>query len=112
MLQEHLAPLQARIDAALERFLPSADSAPQRLHAAMRYAVLAPGKRIRPVLTHATGAALGADPALLDAPATAVELIHAYSLIHDDLPALAVKKHDDGRIWVGTPYGMHLIRDG
>ena len=57
-LDQRLAPLRARADAALDRFLPRADEAPRRLHEAMRYAVLAPGKRIRPVLTYATGAAL------------------------------------------------------
>ncbi|MEQ8234976.1 MAG: (2E,6E)-farnesyl diphosphate synthase [Gammaproteobacteria bacterium] len=98
MLQQRLAPLQARIDAALERFLPRAETAPERLHAAMRYAVLAPGKRIRPVLAYATGEALGVDLALLDAPAAAVELIHAYSLIHDDLPAM-----DDDDLRRGRP---------
>jgi len=98
MLQQRLSPLQARIDAALDRFLPAAGTAPGRLHAAMRYAVLAPGKRIRPVLAYATGEALGVDPALLDAPAAAVELIHAYSLIHDDLPAM-----DDDDLRRGRP---------
>ncbi len=98
MLQQRLSPLQARIDAALDRFLPAAGTAPERLHAAMRYAVLAPGKRIRPVLAYATGEALGADLALLDAPAAAVELIHAYSLIHDDLPAM-----DDDDLRRGRP---------
>ena len=98
MLQQRLSPLQARIDAALDRFLPAAGTAPERLHAAMRYAVLAPGKRIRPVLAYATGEALGVDLALLDAPAAAVELIHAYSLIHDDLPAM-----DDDDLRRGRP---------
>ena len=87
-LEQHLAPLKARADAALERFLPPASQPPTRLHEAMRYAVLAPGKRIRPVLTYATGQALGASLDLLDCGAVAVELIHAYSLIHDDLPAM------------------------
>lgn len=98
MLEEHLAPLQARTNAALESLLPAADRAPQRLHAAMRYAVLAPGKRIRPVLTYATGSALGAPDAALDGPAAAVEFIHAYSLIHDDLPAM-----DDDDLRRGRP---------
>ena len=98
MLQQRLSPLQARIDAALDRFLPAIGAAPERLHAAMRYAVLAPGKRIRPVLAYATGEALGVDLALLDAPAAAVELIHAYSLIHDDLPAM-----DDDDLRRGRP---------
>ena len=64
--------LQARANAALDALLPAADRAPVRLHEAMRYAVLAPGKRIRPVLTYATGAALGAADGVLDGPAAAV----------------------------------------
>ena len=97
-LEHHLAPLKARADAALERFLPHATEAPTRLHQAMRYAVLAPGKRIRPVLTYATGQALGVSLELLDCGAVAVELIHAYSLIHDDLPAM-----DDDDLRRGRP---------
>lgn len=77
-----------RIDDALERVLPSTKTAPERLHAAMRYSVLGGGKRIRPRLVYATGAMLGLDPAGLDACAVAVECIHAYSLVHDDLPAM------------------------
>jgi farnesyl diphosphate synthase len=78
----------ARLHAALDRALPAADAIPQRLHAAMRYAVLGDGKRMRPQLVYAAGVACGADEALLDAPAVAVELVHAYSLVHDDLPAM------------------------
>lgn len=98
MLQEHLAPLQSRADDALEQNLPAADTQPVRLHAAMRYAVLAPGKRIRPVLTYATGQALETALDVLDAPAASVEFIHAYSLIHDDLPAM-----DDDDLRRGRP---------
>ncbi|MDO9372233.1 MAG: (2E,6E)-farnesyl diphosphate synthase [Gammaproteobacteria bacterium] len=79
---------RACADAALDRCLPPATALPVQLHQAMRYAVLSGGKRIRPVLVYATGAALGTPPAQLDAPACAVELIHAYSLVHDDLPAM------------------------
>lgn len=79
---------QARLETALDELLPRASVPPQRLHEAMRYSVLGGGKRIRPLLTYATGEALGIDPALLDRPACAVEFIHAYSLIHDDLPAM------------------------
>jgi farnesyl diphosphate synthase len=78
----------ARVDATLDRLLPPADLAPQRLHAAMRYAALASGKRLRPLLVYASGEALGIAPEQLDHAAAAVELIHAYSLIHDDLPAM------------------------
>lgn len=97
-LQDRLNPLQSRANTCLERYLPAAELAPVRLHQAMRYAVLAPGKRIRPVLTYATGLALGAPLASLDAAAAAVELIHAYSLIHDDLPAM-----DDDDLRRGRP---------
>ena len=79
---------QARIQATLEELLPATQIEPARLHEAMRYGVLSGGKRIRPLLCYAAGEALGVSPALLDRPAAAVELIHAYSLIHDDLPAM------------------------
>jgi len=79
---------QARIQATLDQLLPAPQIEPARLHEAMRYSVLAGGKRIRPLLCYAAGEALGVSPALLDRPAAAVELIHAYSLIHDDLPAM------------------------
>jgi farnesyl diphosphate synthase len=97
-LEQRIAPLAARASDALDRFLPRADLAPTRLHEAMRYSVLAPGKRIRPVLTYATGQALGVSLDLLDPAAVAVELIHAYSLIHDDLPAM-----DDDDLRRGRP---------
>lgn len=80
--------LQARVEYALERVLPSAGMPPERLHEAMRYAVLGKGKRLRPLLVYSTGTALGVSKAILDAPASAVELIHAYSLVHDDLPSM------------------------
>ena len=87
-----------RIEQALEQRLPDAAIQPQRLHQAMRYAVQSGGKRIRPVLVYAAGAAVGVPPETLDAPACAVELIHAYSLIHDDLPAM-----DDDDLRRGKP---------
>ena len=77
-----------RLEDTLEQALPDAESAPQTLHAAMRYASLDGGKRLRACLVYMTGDALGADAELLDAPAAAVELIHAYSLVHDDLPCM------------------------
>jgi len=92
------AQCRARVEAALERHLPAADVAPVRLHRAMRYAALGPGKRIRPVLVYATGEAVGLPAAALDAPAAAVELFHAYSLVHDDLPAM-----DDDDLRRGRP---------
>ena len=79
---------QRRIEDVLDRALPRADALPVRLHEAMRYAVLGGGKRIRPLLAYAAGEFADADPAVVDAPAAAVELIHAYSLVHDDLPCM------------------------
>jgi geranylgeranyl diphosphate synthase type II len=77
-----------RVEHALARWLPATDIIPQRLHEAMRYATLDGGKRIRPVLVYAAGNALDVAPERLDGPACAIELIHAYSLVHDDLPAM------------------------
>ncbi|MEO0574924.1 MAG: farnesyl diphosphate synthase [Pseudomonadota bacterium] len=88
----------ARVDAALESKLPARSVVPHRLHEAMHYATLNGGKRIRPLLVYATGEVLGIDAALLDAPAVAVELIHAFSLVHDDLPAM-----DDDDLRRGRP---------
>jgi len=95
---ERLAPYQARAEEALQARLPGEDSAPARLHAAMRYAALGAGKRIRPVLCYLTGEAVAVAPGRLDGPAAAVEMIHAYSLVHDDLPAM-----DDDDLRRGRP---------
>lgn len=80
--------LQARSEAALDRWLPPTTLPPTTLHEAMRYSVLGGGKRVRPLLVYLAGEAVGAELEALDAPAVAVELIHAYSLVHDDLPAM------------------------
>jgi len=93
-----IAQFQQRVDNALEHWLPPASVNPMRLHQAMRYAVLAPGKRVRPILVYATAAALGVDLEKVDSAACAVEMIHAYSLIHDDLPAM-----DDDDLRRGRP---------
>ncbi len=87
-LREFLNLGQGRCQAALERSLPAADIHPTRLHSAMRYAALGAGKRIRPTLIYATARTIGLDPQVVDSAACAVELIHAYSLVHDDLPAM------------------------
>ncbi len=79
---------QQRSETALSARLPTSQQIPTRLHEAMRYSVLAGGKRIRPALMYATATILGLDEALVDGAACAVEIIHAYSLIHDDLPAM------------------------
>jgi farnesyl diphosphate synthase len=90
--------MQATAETALERFLPSADAAPQRLHQAMRYAALDGGKRVRPLLVFATGVMFDAPPAALARAAAAVEMIHAYSLVHDDMPCM-----DDDALRRGKP---------
>ncbi|MDH3645181.1 MAG: (2E,6E)-farnesyl diphosphate synthase [Gammaproteobacteria bacterium] len=87
-LREFLGKYRIRVDEALERWLPDSNLPPSRLHEAMRYITLGGGKRLRPVLVYATGCAAGLDEARLDGPACAVELIHTYSLVHDDLPAM------------------------
>jgi farnesyl diphosphate synthase len=97
-LTPELIALSVRADDALARFLPPDGQPPVELHRAMRYAVLGGGKRLRPLLVYATGVAFGAAPEALDAPAAAVEIIHAYSLVHDDLPAM-----DDDSLRRGRP---------
>jgi farnesyl diphosphate synthase len=97
-LGPRLLALTARADAALARVLPSQHQPPLELHRAMRYAVLGGGKRLRPLLVYAAGHALGVEGDELDTPACAVELIHAYSLVHDDLPAM-----DDDALRRGRP---------
>lgn len=89
---------QRRVLAALDLAVGTSDLAVARLQQAMRYSVLGGGKRLRPLLVYVTGEALGALPEQLDAPAVAVELIHSYSLIHDDLPAM-----DDDDLRRGQP---------
>jgi len=78
----------ARIEAALDHTLPAPEQSPSRLHAALRYAALGGGKRLRPQLVYAAGHLRDADETALDSAAVAVELIHAFSLVHDDLPAM------------------------
>lgn len=80
--------IQQRTEAALAKFLPAADSIPARLHDAMRYATLGGGKRVRPLLTFAAGQLTDAPLERLEVVACAVEMIHAYSLVHDDLPCM------------------------
>jgi farnesyl diphosphate synthase len=86
--QAWMGDIQARIESALGRLLPPAQTAPARLHQAMRYATLEGGKRVRPLLAFAAGEVAGAPPERLELAACAVELIHAYSLVHDDLPCM------------------------
>ncbi len=95
---ERLAGYQSRIEAVLDRWLPPADTEPNHLHGAIRYSVLGNGKRIRPLLVYASGEVFKAGADTLDGCACAVEMIHAYSLIHDDLPAM-----DDDDLRRGRP---------
>jgi farnesyl diphosphate synthase len=90
--------VQARMESALSRLLPPAHVAPARLHEAMRYAVLGGGKRVRPLLAFAAGEVSSAAPERLEIAAAAVEMIHAYSLVHDDLPCM-----DDDVLRRGKP---------
>jgi len=93
-----MASCQARLEQCLSRWLPAAGTHPETLHSAMRYAVLDGGKRIRPTLVYASGQAIGSAPELLDDPACDIEFMHAYSLVHDDLPAM-----DDDDLRRGKP---------
>ncbi len=97
-LKNYLSTCQERVEKALQKRLPSDHVLPLRLHESMRYSVLNGGKRMRPMLTYATGKVLGLSPDELDAIACAVECIHVYSLIHDDLPAM-----DDDDLRRGKP---------
>ena len=87
-LAAFLALERERVDEALDRLLPPADAWPSRLHESMRYAVFGGGKRVRPVLARAACRAAGGDPEAILEAACALEMVHTYSLIHDDLPAL------------------------
>jgi geranylgeranyl pyrophosphate synthase len=87
-MKPNLKHRQERINQVLDKYLPAPDLEPKRLHQAMRYSVLNGGKRIRPLLVYATGEIFGSDLDNLDIPACAIELVHSYSLIHDDLPAM------------------------
>jgi farnesyl diphosphate synthase len=93
-----VAACQARIEGVLDAALALADPGTPRLREAMRYSVLGAGKRLRPTLVYLTGESFGAPAARLDVPAAAVELIHVYSLVHDDLPAM-----DDDDLRRGRP---------
>ncbi len=97
-LKQQLEQYQQAVEQALDDWLPAKELKPTNLHSAMRYSVLSEGKRIRPVLAYAAGESLGIAIENLNGPACAVEMIHAYSLIHDDLPAM-----DDDDLRRGRP---------
>ena len=96
--ENRIAHYTERVAAKLDSVLPAATHSPQLLHDAMRYAVFNGGKRVRPLLVYAVGECLQVPEQVLDAPAAAIELIHAFSLVHDDLPAM-----DDDDLRRGKP---------
>jgi len=93
-----LTSYKSRVDHALSELLPQSDKENTQLNEAMRYAMTNGGKRVRPIVTYATGTALGIALETLDTPACALEMLHAYSLVHDDLPAM-----DDDDLRRGKP---------
>jgi geranylgeranyl diphosphate synthase, type II len=97
-LEAYLTERRAEVDAALERMLPPESAPPPTVHRAMRYSVLAGGKRLRPILAIAGAEAVGAAAATVMPTACALELIHTYSLIHDDLPAMDDDDYRRGRL--------------
>ncbi|HBK56562.1 MAG TPA: geranyl transferase [Xanthomonadales bacterium] len=103
--RERLDHWRNRVDAALLASLPDPSQEPTRLHRAMHHALLAGGKRLRPLLVYAAGHTCGATEDVLDAPAVAIELVHTYSLVHDDLPAM-----DDDDLRRGQPT-VHVAFD-
>jgi len=103
--QAWMKAVQAGAESALDRFLPAASLVPTKLHEAMRYTVLGGGKRVRPLLVHAAGALFGAELDALARAASAVEMIHAYSLVHDDMPCM-----DDDDLRRGKPT-VHVAYD-
>lgn len=107
-LDDLMREYQGRVETALDHWLPPESIQPPDLHEAMRYAVLGGGKRLRPILVYMAGAALGIGPDRLDGPACAVELVHAYSLLHDDLPAMDNDDLRRGRPTCHKIYGEAL----
>jgi geranylgeranyl diphosphate synthase type II len=104
-LDTYLASRRGLVDEALDRFLPPEDAKPAALHKAMRYSVFAGGKRLRPILAMAAAEAVGGDPGSISPLTVALECIHTYSLIHDDLPAM-----DDDDLRRGKPT-VHKVFD-
>jgi farnesyl diphosphate synthase len=100
-----MSTVQAGAESDLSAFLPAATTVPAKLHEAMRYALLGGGKRVRPLLVYAAGALFDADVATLSRAAAAVEMIHAYSLVHDDMPCM-----DDDALRRGKPT-VHIAYD-
>lgn len=106
-LKTYLAERAAQVDAALDAFLPKAREKPATIHGAMRYSVFAGGKRLRPILCLAAAEACGGDPESALPPACAVEIMHTYSLVHDDLPCM-----DDDDLRRGRPTCHKVYGEG
>lgn len=104
-VQAYLAESAQRVDAALERLLPPAGAPPRGLHAAMRHLLFPGGKRLRPALAFAAAEAVGGQPERALPLAAAVELVHTYSLVHDDLPCMDDDDERRGRPTVHVAYG-------
>lgn len=104
-LPKFLATRAAAVDRALDRFLPAATAKPATIHRAMRYSLFAGGKRIRPALCLAAAAAVGGDEAQALPLACAVECIHTYSLVHDDLPAMDDDDYRRGKLTSHKVFG-------
>lgn len=104
-ITHYLARRAAEVNTSLDRFLPPEETPPERLHRAMRYSVLAGGKRLRPALVLASGEAMGAKTEDLMPAACAMEMIHTYSLIHDDLPAMDNDDLRRGRLTCHKAFG-------
>ena len=104
-LAEYMAAQQKAVDAALDRWVPPKDENPATIHGAMRYSLFAGGKRIRPLLAIAAAQAVSGAPTGIESCACALELIHTYSLIHDDLPALDNDDFRRGRPTCHKVYG-------
>jgi len=107
-LKAYLRDRRALVEAALDRYLPPATQRPQRLHEAIRYSVLAPGKRIRPILVIASAEAVGGCAQDVLPTACALECIHAFSLVHDDLPCMDNDDYRRGRPTSHKVYGEAL----
>ena len=103
--QDWMQQVQQDVEHALETFLPAATTIPHKLHEAMRYTTLGGGKRIRPLLAYGSGALFGGDAEALARVASAVEMIHVYSLVHDDMPCM-----DDDDLRRGKPT-VHVAYD-
>ncbi|MGV3533187.1 MAG: polyprenyl synthetase family protein, partial [Chthoniobacteraceae bacterium] len=106
-LKPYLLDRQKLVDSALNRYLPRATAKPATIHKAMRYSVFAGGKRLRPILAIAAAEACGGTAEAALPPACAVECIHTYSLIHDDLPCM-----DDDDLRRGQPTSHKVFGEG